>query len=271
MYYTEGFEAKASNLLMDLESRIGIVEEVAGPVIKTALVLEDMGSISNGYANPLSNKISLWISPPESYGFALYDDWLSYVGIHEVGHIAQTTRKNNNPSQLLFGELFSLNVFTPLWFKEGLAVDIESSYSQSNGRMHDPKTRLITRQLLESGQIRSISNMTSPNTRFPYGRVPYMLGGRFISYLTETYGKETMNTFIYEVAGDPLSGWKELFHIYMGPLYSFQAKAGIVFGKTFPELFNEWREFELALPLIEEGDLLDKSPYEKQWVIPYYE
>ncbi|MBT5954473.1 hypothetical protein HOG98_07110 [bacterium] len=267
LYYTEGFEAKASDLLTKLESRLNVVEEFAGPIVKTTLVLEDTGSISNGYANPLSNKISLWISPPESYGFALYDDWLSYVGIHEVGHIAQLTRKNNNPLQIVLGELFSLNIVTPSWFSEGLSVGIESSYSKTNGRLRDPKTRLITRQLLESDQIKSISNMTSPFSRYPYGGIPYLLGSRFVSYLTTTYGKEKMNAFIYDVAGNPLANLDDLFYT-LAPLHSFQDKMETVFGKSATQLFSEWREFELVIPLIEDGQILDNSPYEKQWIVP---
>src|SRR5690554_1927293 len=93
VFYQPGFEEQATEVLQVLEYYRPKVEELTGNRrIHLPIVINDLGILTNGLANPVYNYIHLFCYPPASGQIGTVEDWNAMVAVHEYTHILQMTK-----------------------------------------------------------------------------------------------------------------------------------------------------------------------------------
>jgi len=242
LFYPQGQEARAGELLAMLEERRPQVEALIGQRVgRPVLVLEDYGTVANGYADPVFMSIHLGLSPPVSGGLSTGRSWYALVGVHEYAHLLQLTAAGGFPGLLtaLFGNILSPNLFVPLWWAEGVAVYSESVFDPYSGRLNGGfyDARLAAR--VREGRFPSLAEATFQPASYPGGEAPYLYGGMFVQYLMETYGPDSLARF---TAG---TGASTLFYLSpLLPALGADRQACRVFGRSIPRLWEDWQSSE---------------------------
>ncbi|NLJ84576.1 MAG: hypothetical protein GX336_06680 [Halanaerobiaceae bacterium] len=241
LFYPEGYEKQALEALYYLEEYRDNIMELAGNRrnFKTIVVLQDIGLYSNAYAFPMKNKIGIFTTVPETDSeLGTYENWFRMVGIHEYTHIAQMTNYSG-PYILfnfLFGQYFLPNAYIPDWMVEGIAVYSESIRSPYEGRLNDGHYDAVVASKAAAGSLPSLIEITYRYNHYPAGHW-YLYGGEFLAYLAETYGEDKFAEFFTRVGADSNIPSTGLLYPFLG----IDRIARQVYGYTFPELFEQWK------------------------------
>lgn len=239
LFYPAGREREALRALGELEGRKAFAEALVGRSggCRLSVVLEDAGTESNGYADPVFRRLHLYLYPPSDPGLGFAPSWWELVGVHEYVHWLQLTAAAGLPGALAwaFGDAWAPGVFTPAWLVEGLAVYAESAGSPYQGRLNAGFFDAYLQARLLSGRPPSLPEALFVPPAFPGGETPYLYGGEFVEYLALTYGQEAVTRFLRGSAASALSYLTPLL-----PLAGLDRTARRVFGKRIPELWREW-------------------------------
>ena len=162
---------------------------------------------------------------------------------HELVHLFQLDLAHGATglANAVLGKSFSPNAALPPWFIEGLAVLFESGI-ECGGRMGSPLFDMFLRAHAADGRLLAIDEAAGSVLMLPRGSVPYLYGSYFLAWLERRSGRDRLIAFAEEQA------WK------INP-YSINISATRLFGKSFVELFDEWRE-ELAADLAGQVDAI---------------
>ncbi|HEX3044353.1 MAG TPA: hypothetical protein VHY08_06325, partial [Bacillota bacterium] len=135
VFYTTQFEAEAWQCLKILEYYRPEVEKISGnKAAHLSVVIDDTGTLVNGYSNAIANQLHLFKYPPQG-GWAGVENWWSMVGVHEYTHHLTLAKTGGMPGFIakIFGNnllLFPLpNLVAPGWVIEGITVYNESQLS----------------------------------------------------------------------------------------------------------------------------------------------
>ncbi|MGE0528991.1 MAG: hypothetical protein AB7P49_18180, partial [Bdellovibrionales bacterium] len=110
-----------------------------------------------------------------------YGDWPLEMMLHEYTHILNMYPAHSFyvPLKWIFGSVVRPNALLPRWYLEGLAVNIESRFSD-RGRLRSSETQAVARALIAdeklAGEDISTINESESGT-WPYGARPYLYGG----------------------------------------------------------------------------------------------
>ena len=231
VFYPSGVEQEAREILEILEFYRPEVEKLTGNRQRhLPIVLDDLGVSTNGLANPLLYNIHLFWYPPTAGLLGTVEDWYTIVAIHEYTHILQMTNVGRGPKVFcsLFGNIFSPNVWVPGWVLEGITVYSESRLFNYQGRLNDGKFDAYIGARVADNRFPSILDATFSPHEFHLEGI-YTYGGLFFNYLAQTYGEEKLTEF-FTVHG---SSWASL-----------DKNTQTVFGKTFPQLWADWKDYE---------------------------
>ena len=239
LFYPAGREREALRALGELEGRKAFAEALVGRSggCRLSVVLEDAGTESNGYADPVFRRLHLYLYPPSDPGLGFAPSWWELVGVHEYVHWLQLTAASGLPGALAwaFGDAWAPGVFTPAWLVEGVAVYAESAGSPYQGRLNAGFFDAYLQARLLAGRPPSLPEALFVPPAFPGGETPYLFGGEFVEYLALTYGQEAVTRFLRGSAATALSYLTPLL-----PLAGLDRTARRVFGKRIPELWREW-------------------------------
>lgn len=245
VYYRDGWENEALNLLQTMEHYRPYVESLTGNKLgRIPMVIEDMGNMVNGYANPVGTKIAVFAYPPTSDDLAMGEDWYQTVGVHEYIHMAQMTKIGGEPALLraIFGNILYPNLYQPMWMTEGITVYGESRISRYAGRMNGATYPAIITALAKEGNLPSPSKAGYISHDTPNGNY-YVFGGSFYTYLSDTYGEDKFAQ-LFERTGSSLLS-------YLNPLASgltLDTQFEAVYGKNLQVLWQEWNLHEAKRP-----------------------
>lgn len=273
LFYPEGRENQAEETLRNLEHYLPKVNQITGneQIFKTRIILQDMGIMSNGYANSFGNKISLFTNTPAPNSvLASNNNWLRLVGVHELTHIRQLTNVSgiSRTATQLFGNLFSPNIIVPNWIIEGITVYTESQLSPYEGRLNDGYYDAVVASKVQADDFPSIWEAAYPHHYFPGGQW-YIYGGTFFRFLADTYGEEKFAEFFNEYSS---FYWAHFLGIFT-PDLGIDIAAKKIFGKGFVDLFNEWEVNESSrhcdwkidgeqVLAVKEGQIMDMTAYD---------
>jgi hypothetical protein len=115
-------------------------------------------------------------------------DWASILITHELTHILQFEPATGVYSWLrpLFGTVIAPNMLMPSWWKEGMAVEVETQFSDT-GRTRSVYQDAVLRSFVLEKKMSHYdlpqANETLPS--WPYGNRPYLFGSLFFSQLVE--------------------------------------------------------------------------------------
>ncbi|MTI59661.1 MAG: hypothetical protein FH762_06670 [Firmicutes bacterium] len=241
VFYPQGYEEQAKETLYYLSKYKSKVDTLTGNdnEIKTRVVIQDSGLLTDGEADPISVKISIFTCNPELFSNMIsYDSWLRLVSVHEYTHISQMTNNSGTASSLtkIFGNYFSPNVHIPMWMMEGITVYSESQVSPYEGRLNAGYFDTLIASKAAANKLPSILQANYYHNHFPLGQY-YLYGGEFFKYLAASYGEEKIAQFFNEYSSyywAPFIG--DLF-----PAIGIDKAAKKIYGKTFPQLFEEWK------------------------------
>ncbi len=240
IFYPEGYKYQAEEVLYYLDKYQQDTMELVGNEnnFKTLVVLQDAGLDSNGLTTADNYKINIYTNNPSTLsrieGLESYNSWFKQLTIHEMTHLAQISNATGAIGKIadIGGIIYSPNYHTPTWMKEGIAVYNESRYSDYEGRLNNG--------YYESFIASTVKNKELPDLlEVPYNRNQYIYGSKLIDYLANNYGEEKVTEFFEKYSGN--------FWAIMGsgfPALGIDNTANKVFGKSFPELFDEWKEYE---------------------------
>lgn len=184
-------------------------------IVPTQLIQINMATALNGSSE--------WLWDVRS------DDYLRLLINHELTHSLHSNTRGGIYKALhfLFGQLFSPNIFfTPTNFVEGLAVYAESTlhHGRGFGTYYD---MVLRSDYLENNLKKLDETMTFRRELFS-GVKTYLYGYKFLNYLAETYGEETLAQLSHATG-------KRLPLFYSGAFKK-------VFKKPLETLWQDWQK-----------------------------
>ncbi|MBU0568134.1 hypothetical protein KJ693_01920, partial [bacterium] len=241
-FYPKGYRWEAEQALSNLEYYRRDVARLTGnrEIGNLPLVIEDVGMMINGFADPIFKNIHLFTHPPHSgMSLGITENWYREVGVHEYTHIAHLTETSGFPGALtrFFGSTFQPNLYSPGWIMEGITVFSESQASPYEGRLNDGFFDAVVRAKVSEGEFPSIHKATYSPLEFPYSGI-YLYGGEFFKYLAKEYGQAKFSKFFRAMGASTLALPP------LGPLFpgiGLDRAAKKTFGKSFPLLWREWQ------------------------------
>ncbi len=163
------------------------------PLKKTQIILLDNQDSANGMTSPIARYgIVLWITPPDpQMGLQVYDDWYKMLVIHEYTHLLNmdTTHDLWKTLRYVFGDTLLPNSVLPGWMLEGLAVYMETRFTQAGrGRSayyHALLRSAVEQKVLGTPDFITLNKLTGGNPYFPSGDTIYQFGYHLMYETTE--------------------------------------------------------------------------------------
>ena len=234
IHYPERIRTVAEKAAVILEDYYPKAVELWGwkPSGNTQVVLNDNSDESNGMASVLPyDWMLIYVAPPSpGSSLANYDDWLRMLLIHEFAHIVQIDAVGGfwRPFRFIFGKTAAPSGMNPVWFREGVA-QFSETYFTEGGRGRGSYSEMIVRMDVLDDEFLTIDEADGLGWRWPGYKSAYVYGIKFTQWLVDRYGLDRYLEFDRMVRSSPLLGM--LNH-----------KTRNVYGKTFYELWNEWKQ-----------------------------
>ncbi|HOH53824.1 MAG TPA: hypothetical protein PLN23_06445, partial [Fervidobacterium sp.] len=140
--YPEGYYENAVLVGNIFETiRPEVINLVGNDPGRITIAIQDKGSISNGFTQPLLHRtIVIYLWPPESWiSFQLpLENWYTYLLIHEFTHMCHLTYQDDfaKIASLILGFPYLPQLNSQL--VEGITVFNESYFSSASGRLNNP-------------------------------------------------------------------------------------------------------------------------------------
>ncbi|MEO0096244.1 MAG: hypothetical protein ABIL66_10195 [candidate division WOR-3 bacterium] len=251
--YKPGYEYEAFQTLNNLEYyRENVVNLTGNNPRNLPIVIEDIGILSNGYADPFFYNLHIFTNPPNfDYYLEGVEDWFRNVSVHEFTHIAHLTKTSSVSTMLtkVFGSFFQPNMYSPGWLIEGITVYSESQISPYEGRLNDGFYDYYLALRVSEDKFPTIVEATNEPLSFPYGGI-YLYGGEFFDFLADKYGANRCAKFFNVYGSYP---WAPLSAIF--PILGTDLAALKVYNKTYPALFSEWHRYLKNKTFEEDNDI----------------
>jgi hypothetical protein len=234
LFFPPGYEVRARQLIIDLESCKTIPEDIIGnKLYNLPVTLEDAGLYVQGYADPVFYHMAIFNQED------VEENWFMQGGVHEYTHMLQMTKTGGAPAVLtaIFGNVMSPNVFAPDWIFEGITVHNESRISQYSGRLNNGGFDSYLGMMTAEGLAPDIMKASYSPFEPPYGNAPYLFGGEFLGYLSKTYGVDKFKVF-FESYGSSLMSYFNYILPGLGMDNTFRE----VYGKSTQELWKDWTD-----------------------------
>lgn len=260
VYYRSGMEPEAYHALRVMEYYRPRLERLTGNTSsRTAIKLEDMGNLVNGYANPVGNVIGLYSYPPTKDELSYGEDWFQIVAPHEYIHKLQMTHEGGIPMLMrrLFGNILYPQLQQPMWMTEGITVYGESQLSPYAGRMNSAYYSALISALAREDKLPSPVKAAYYSSDTPLAHY-YVYGGSFHKYLAETYGEERFG----ELYRDNASRITAYSNGAM-PALALDLAFSNVYGKSLETLWEEWRAHEKAQAKAQTAKRITQDGWEK--------
>lgn len=159
---------------------------------KTVILIDDNGDSANGMATGFPfPQIHIYPAPPTP-GDSISDTgpWMYELVLHEYTHVLNFEPAHGvfHFARNIFGSIVRPNLALPRWYLEGLAVEIETRFSPSGGRLRSPNFTAIPRAMIQDGVLRKqdiarIGDISNPE--WPGGIRPYLMGGLLWNHLAK--------------------------------------------------------------------------------------
>lgn len=254
VFYPKGAEDDAREALNALEYYRDEVTGLTGDRPRRfAVVIEDVGTLANGLANPVYGYMRLF--PYPFTGQQADENWLSNVARHELIHMHHFNNVGGLPGLMrtTLGNLFLPNLLSPGWLYEGIAVYGESQGRRFSGRLNNGYYDTYVRAALSEDRFPCIVTATYSPWRYPYGDGIYLFGSTFFRYLADTYGEPSFAEFFTRNGRSARALLSPVL-----PYVGLDRSARSIYGKSFPALWREWRNHlqDHSRPYRVDGDRL---------------
>lgn len=202
------------------------------PEKRTHITLLDQTDSSNGFASVLPyNRITLFATAPSSDSVLNdHDDWLFFLTAHEYTHILHLDTIDGLPKWInkIVGKSWAPNQVQPRWVIEGLATYEESKHT-SGGRTRSSIFNMNLRSVVLTDEHLDLAQISNGPRLWPRGTAAYLYGSHFLQYIFDRYGDDKVKELTWAYGTNPIP-------------YSLNRTIRGIVGKTFDELYAEWRE-----------------------------
>ena len=246
VYYKEGYKEEAKIALSYLEKYYSHCDSITGNSVEhLVVVIEDIGTLSNGFADPIAPTIHLFTNVPyPDFHFGTMRSWWRTVCLHEYTHISHMTNVGCIPYFLryVFGKIFLPNVLNPLYIVEGVTVFTESSIVPYEGRLNEGYYDAYKNLLATRKRLPSLPYLKHLPIDYPGYSLGYLIGGEFTEFLS---GDSTLarSAFYKDKKGKKRFKLDKYYTAFGKSLINgliMDFAAPVVFGKSRDRMYKEW-------------------------------
>lgn len=159
----------------------------------TVVVINDKTDITNGYATriPYPHIMAYPVLPGPEESLADIGDWAYELLVHEYTHILTFEPAGGvmQPLRSVFGTIIAPNLLLPSWWKEGVAVEMESRLSQ-HGRLRSIYQDATLRAMVDSQTLHlfDLAEVNEMIPTWPEGMRPYLFGSVMWNQMAQEHG-----------------------------------------------------------------------------------
>ncbi len=242
VYFPQGLDWEANQLLTNLEMyRKPVIESQGNDPGRTIYILEEGGFISSAWYSPSESVIHQYISPSSSDFLGNFTtNQIRTTGLHEFSHASHITGSSGiaEKSVSIFGPFLQPNSFLPDWAVEGISVTTESNIFGIEGMLNSGWAEAMIAVQAKYNILPNISVLThSPNSYYSHND-EYYIGGSFIQYLLNSYGKNTISEFITEIN----SYWWAPILGTTFPGFVIDRSMKKIYGADSDDLYGAWKK-----------------------------
>ncbi|RHW76532.1 hypothetical protein [Colwellia sp. RSH04] len=201
VHFTPEYEQWALSSAREMEAVRTLVEQQQGRVLseKVDAYIIDPLNAANGFAVPLSHKpyMALFATPPMSDSvISNSTGWQQLLVLHEyvhLVHLAQKSRSNIRSKVAGWYDIYDASqIKGERWVAEGYATLLESKMT-GRGRLYNNYVESILQQFARQGALPSYAELSNINNDFMSGSMAYLVGVRYLKWLEENYGEQTLD------------------------------------------------------------------------------
>jgi hypothetical protein len=256
VYHGPTFQYLAPYTVRCFENSLALERRLFGyrPWEKITVMPNDFSDYGNaGVWTSPRNSMMLQIAPTNFvYETGPSNERINFLMSHELVHVVtadqaagwdpffrsaflgKVRESPEHPETMVYGYLTLPRRAAPRWFREGIAVFLETWMAGGLGRAQGPYDEMVFRTMVrDSSHIYDPLGLESEGTKtdFQVGVNSYLYGTRFLTYLAWTYSPEHVIRWAGRAPGS---------RAY------FAAQFREVFGRPLDQGWSEWLEFERA-------------------------
>ncbi len=238
------------------ENALAFHRELYGytPSEDVTIFLEDFSDFGNGGADTVpTNRVKLHVAP---FNY-IYDtipaiDRMFWMANHELAHVATMDQgagrdlawrrffqgkvlpTADNPLSIGYNYLTNPRWSSPRWYREGIAVNLETWMSGGVGRVMGAYDEMVFRSKVQGdGHFYDLVGLESEGAAidFQVGVNAYLYGARFMAYLSYQYGPEKLIEWTRRGPDTRAHFLTQFRHVY---------------GAELADEWRRWIEFEKA-------------------------
>jgi WD40-like Beta Propeller Repeat len=248
--YRKSHSAFINTILASAEKSFNLLSRIFDYQPSDKIIINTYDVNDYGFASASTtpqNFIRLEIEPLEpGYEFVPFNERIQWLLSHELVHIivndaevepetfyrsifGKVPPEKIQPLSALYSFFTNFNRYSPRWHQEGIAIFFETWLSGGFGRILGSFDEMYFRTSVHEGmpfpsQL-DLETILSHNS-IVLENIHYIYGGRFLAYLSITYGSDKVVDWFRTIKGDAFTG--------------FEGKFREVFNKDF---YSAWADF----------------------------
>lgn len=201
VHFTPEYRQWALSSAREMEVVRQLIKDQQGRVLteKVDAYIVDPFNAANGFAVPLSHSpyMALFATAPLSDSIiANSTGWQQLLVLHEyvhLVHLAQKSRSKWRNNVANWYDIFSATqIKGERWVSEGYATLLESKLT-GRGRLFNNHVEAIIQQFARQGALPTYKQLSVADDRFMSGAMAYLVGVRYLKWLEENYGVDTLD------------------------------------------------------------------------------
>ena len=201
VHFTPEYRQWALSSAKEMEVVRQLIKEQQGRIIteKVDAYIVDPFNAANGFAFPLSHRpyMAFFATPPQSDTIiANSTGWQQLLVLHEYVHLVHLGQKNRSTWRNTLANWYDFydasQINEERWVSEGYATLLESKLT-GRGRLFNNQVEAIIQQFARQGALPSYEQLNAGDDSFMSGSMAYLVGVRYLKWLEENYGEETLD------------------------------------------------------------------------------
>ncbi|MDX2368087.1 MAG: hypothetical protein QNK36_06735 [Colwellia sp.] len=201
VHYTPQYKQWALSSAREMEQVRTLIKKQQGRVLdeKIDSYIIDPFNAANGFAIPLSNApyMTLFTTPPQSDSvIANSTGWQQLLVLHEYVHLVHLGQKNRADWRNNIANWYDIydasQIIGHRWVSEGYATLLESKLT-GRGRLYNNAVEAIIQQFSREGALPNYTQLSKINDDYLSGSMAYLVGVRYLKWLEENYGEDTLD------------------------------------------------------------------------------
>lgn len=165
---------------------------------RISVIINDKTDLTNGYATriPYPHIMAYPVLPGPQESLADTGDWAFELLAHEYTHILNMEPAGGamKPLRSVFGTIIAPNLLLPTWWKEGLAVQMETRLGH-HGRLRSIYQESAIRAMVEDQSFMTfdLAQVNEVLPSWPEGMRPYLFGSLIWSQMIADHGDKVID------------------------------------------------------------------------------